>query len=795
MALAALLALESFLERKAIGRADGPDRGTHQGPKPFRPEWLENFRRGDPGCLHPPLDTYSWRTAGWGSNVNTLLLQWAEALVSGRTDVAIIFDSDWPWFEQTTCEEASGRVEITGWHCIFQRMPHLCTYNDLEEWKGALTPLSVSSVERGQAQGRIGDAYARRNRPVLRRGLKGTGLNEKKALAMLLDHVYSHFQKWFENDIAAILNEPSIATLRQGKYMGVHVRRTDKLLYEAIKTETEEYFKAAAKYLHDAARQGQAATDISGVWLSSDDRSVLAEVQEIAPRYFPKVDIEKILFISDRVPLENNSSLDPEALLKGAQSRNGYYAVVLLMAELRMLAGADVFSGTFSSNVGRMVTLMRNETSTIASSRTSRRKQRPPTLLPLCRDVTREAGEEMWKPNQVVEDSRRRAILVWTVSVLAIVAYSGWLVYKAVEKAETPDTSFVLTNEVYKYPDLWVCPYVRYGCDTWELERSCVDSAWMTEAGPPDAVFYPRLKLDNPWEHTIDERRIEAFPEDTGVDSEGNQKNGRGNCVVFKTSAATDFLGQQRDPEEYLDYILLDMYWYPGGVNGTSETCVPEGVHWKDHREWMYAFLSDPDDPNQISTGVQLTYSCITNTSNTHIFNTIELGLTNQNKYAADDISSYKALFTNFGVHKNVVNTTIKMPYARLSLELKQQADSWEIITEANPFEFAEMFGNIGGFWDLLLILWPLCFVAATQQEPTLKPRTFRKSIIRGAERAAGVKKVVARVAPIRRNSSAASAVDSFAGAQELPYWEHKQPSPRQSEPPRVPFWQESNRC
>ncbi|CAN0234313.1 unnamed protein product, partial [Ectocarpus sp. 8 AP-2014] len=95
-----------------------------------------------------------------------------------------------------------------------------------------------------------------------------------------------------------------------------------------------------------------------------------------------------------------------------------------------------------------------------------------------------------------------------------------------------------------------------------------------------------------------------------------------------------------------------------------------------------------------------------------------------------DDISSYKALFTNFGVHKNTVNPNVTMPYAHLSLEMKQQADSWEIITESNPYEFAEMFGNIGGFWDLLLILWPLCFVAAAQQDPHLKPRTFKKSVI-----------------------------------------------------------------
>lgn len=46
------------------------------------------------------------------------------------------------------------------------------------------------------------------------------------------------------------------------------------------------------------------------------------QVQEIAPLYFPKVDREKILFISNRVPLENNTSTDWNVLLKGAQSRN-----------------------------------------------------------------------------------------------------------------------------------------------------------------------------------------------------------------------------------------------------------------------------------------------------------------------------------------------------------------------------------------------------------------------------------------------------------------------------------------
>ncbi len=37
------------------------------------------------------------------------------------------------------------------------------------------------------------------------------------------------------------------------------------------------------------------------------------------------------------------------------------------------------------------------------------------------------------------------------------------------------------------------------------------------------------------------------------------QPEGRGNCVVFKTSAADAFVGQERDPSEYLDYIVLDV--------------------------------------------------------------------------------------------------------------------------------------------------------------------------------------------------------------------------------------------
>lgn len=71
-------------------------------------------------------------------------------------------------------------------------------------------------------------------------------------------------------------------------------------------------------------------------------------------------------------------------------------------------------------------------------------------------------------------------------------------------------------NEVYKYPDIWICPYHQYGCDSQELELECIDSAWMTEAGAPDAVFYPREKLNKLDQDTTAELQIEAIARDTG---------------------------------------------------------------------------------------------------------------------------------------------------------------------------------------------------------------------------------------------------------------------------------------
>lgn len=57
---------------------------------------------------------------------------------------------------------------------------------------------------------------------------------------MLHEHLSSHVQPWFKADVEALLAEPDIAAVRTGKYVSMHIRRTDKQIYDKDPfTETE----------------------------------------------------------------------------------------------------------------------------------------------------------------------------------------------------------------------------------------------------------------------------------------------------------------------------------------------------------------------------------------------------------------------------------------------------------------------------------------------------------------------------------------------------------------------------
>eukprot|EP00903_Cladosiphon_okamuranus_P009902 g9404.t1 len=317
----------------------------------------------------------------------------------------------------------------------------------------------------------------------------------------------------------------------------------------------------------------------------------------------------------------------------------------------------------------------------------------------------------MWRPAEVVPQHKKRAVVLWTILIGGIILYSSYLLYNALRKRKHPSTAFEVSNVVFAYPDVWVCLYDYYGCDEWELEEECVKSTNMTVAGDTSAVFFPGGEY---------EQTIYGRPKLTPSN---------GWCVEFEASKITTFLGQERDPANYLDYFLLDMYWYPGGLTNDSKTCVEEG--WESHREWLYIFLNDPET-GIVSTGIQTPYGCVTNTSASRPFTYMGLGVTREKGLGDDMVSTFKALSISTANFKDKVNGGIEKPYAHLAMEIQQEPNSFETITEVEPFDLAEMFGNVGGFWDLLMLLWPIFFVAASNQVPHLKPRNFKKTVAKG---------------------------------------------------------------
>ena len=50
---------------------------------------------------------------------------------------------------------------------------------------------------------------------------------------------------------------------------------------------------------------------------------------------------------------------------------------------------------------------------------------------------------------------------------------------------------FTKQNEIYTYPDLWICLYNNYGCDKTEIEKECIMSVFDTEGGPTRATYRP----------------------------------------------------------------------------------------------------------------------------------------------------------------------------------------------------------------------------------------------------------------------------------------------------------------
>lgn len=130
---------------------------------------------------------------------------------------------------------------------------------------------------------------------------------------MVSRHMWKYLQPWVTKDVQT-LNACLPAGVREGPYVALHIRRGDKLKYEAKLVPTEKYLNLTKNSLvaqHKACAdsplelemcQGRSHAlphDIRGIYVASDDNGVVDEVRNLLPEYFPNIAPDEVVFLSD----------------------------------------------------------------------------------------------------------------------------------------------------------------------------------------------------------------------------------------------------------------------------------------------------------------------------------------------------------------------------------------------------------------------------------------------------------------------------------------------------------------
>eukprot|EP00752_Nemacystus_decipiens_P017457 g15651.t1 len=144
----------------------------------------------------------------------------------------------------------------------------------------------------------------------------------------------------------------------------------------------------------------------------------------------------------------------------------------------------------------------------------------------------------------------------------------------------------------------------------------------------------------------------------------------------------------------------------------------------------------------------------------TVVYNVATIGKTTKENLDGDVTTTYPPLIMSSHVYTS--ENTLTEPdgdyaYGQMNIHFSQGSFSRTRVKELNPIDLGDFFGNIGGFWELLIVLWGLFFIASRADDaPKLKAREFIEP----------VKSI------IRRRSLSVDSGTSGSVTEERPHWE-----------------------
>lgn len=150
-------------------------------------------------------------------------------------------------------------------------------------------------------------------------------------VAQFLDYVL----RYQPETLAMLDDRASEVGVGEETTVGIHVRRTDKLIREAKYHDLEQYMEQVKQYYDRLARK-QGAEVTRRVYLASDDPTVLDEARKKYPDY---------------------EILGDERVVQAASVRKRYTDDGLdgIMSDTYILSKCDLVVCTFSSNICRLI--------------------------------------------------------------------------------------------------------------------------------------------------------------------------------------------------------------------------------------------------------------------------------------------------------------------------------------------------------------------------------------------------------------------------------------------------------
>eukprot|EP00903_Cladosiphon_okamuranus_P022382 g20586.t1 len=312
----------------------------------------------------------------------------------------------------------------------------------------------------------------------------------------------------------------------------------------------------------------------------------------------------------------------------------------------------------------------------------------------------------MWKPRDVVPEHRRRAWIVWVALLLAITGYAIWEIVVLNDKYKNPSTSTTVKDEYFQFPFVTVCMGLGAGCSTWS---NCVGTAFGLSG-----VYFEN---DDGSSGTGDAPAVLVESKHSG-------------CIGFDLSQHT---------AKGFETAVIDMVWEVSGGSPTTDT--PNDSTGNDssnnsssiskYFEHVCVFLyeKEPDALHE-KTYLTMPYQPITSATVETTNSWLTIGKTVKTALSGDVEASFPALTLSQSKYKTgIFDLPLEdgVDYGHIYLSVRQGPFAYTTITELDPLEFGTFLGNLGGFWELLIIVWGVCFVIQRQERgPALTGRNFR---------------------------------------------------------------------